>query len=260
VVESEYKNFVEAMDAACEQVYKPAMGGAGKAIMFRSLADVSFSDFTKALAAHVSDEATGMFAPTAAHIRAQLSKFQAADGRPTVEEAWAIAISAQDEMVTVVMSDDIVAALGICRPILDAGDEVGARMAFKEAYPRIVREARMSKKPVRWFPSLGHCPQGREQALLEAYQLGKLARPQVAMLLVNVPSRQGMKALPPPKSEDEAQSREYIAEQLAKLTAVLRCGNEKREAEKTAFRERENERKEELRQQTETLMAERAGA
>ncbi|MDR0250682.1 MAG: hypothetical protein LBI35_05160 [Burkholderiales bacterium] len=251
---NEFLDFSKALDAAYEGVGKPPMGSAGKAVVFQSLADVSFSQFTLALTAHLSDEATGMFAPTAAHIRAQLSKFREADGRPTVEEAWAIAIAGQDEMATVVMSDDIAAALGICRPILDAGDEVGARMAFKEAYTRLVREARAGQKPVNWFPSLGHDPQGREQALLEAYRLNRLSKAQVAGLLPSVPSRYAMKALPPPKSEEEAQSREYIAAQFAKLSAVLKRGSNIREVEKVAFRERENARKEELRQQTEARM------
>ena len=63
-----------------------------------------------------------------------LDRMSSAGGHPTANEAWALALSSADETETVVWTDQIAEAAGIVRPILDAGDEVGARMAFRDAY------------------------------------------------------------------------------------------------------------------------------
>lgn len=100
------------------------------------------------------------------------------DGRPTPDEAWAML--PQDEMQTVVMTQDMAEAWGIAR---QADDRVGARMAFLTAYRRIVQQARDAHVPVKWFSSLGHDPLGREAAIEEAVRLGRLSPPHAAGLL-----------------------------------------------------------------------------
>jgi len=96
------------------------------------------------------------------------------DGRPGADEAWSM--MPFDESQTVVWSDEMAAALGIVQPLLDEGDKVGARMAFRECYTRLVAEARDERKPVNWTPSLGHDPRGRDGALLLAVEKGRLTR------------------------------------------------------------------------------------
>ncbi len=104
------------------------------------------------------------------------------DGRPSPEEAWAIAYSTLgNEDITVVWTDEITQALGVARPL--ENDRVAARMAFLEAYRRKVQEARDEHQPVRWIPSLGQDPHGREEVLLEAVRQGRLSAPHVAGLL-----------------------------------------------------------------------------
>jgi hypothetical protein len=101
-------------------------------------------------------------------------RLAARDGRPSRDEAWAIALSSQDEADTVVMTDEIQLALAAARPILDAGDKVGARMAFLSAYDRYVEEARAEGAPVSWLVSLGFDPQRRDMAIKSAVQLKRL--------------------------------------------------------------------------------------
>lgn len=96
------------------------------------------------------------------------------DGRPGPDEAWAAIPRDEDE--TVVMTDEIATALGVCRPLLDAGDSIAARMAFLEAYRREIASARDQAKPVRWFPALGHDKAGREGPILAAVEVGRLTR------------------------------------------------------------------------------------
>lgn len=80
-------------------------------------------------------------------------------------EAWAIAIKAMDERETVVWTQPMAEAWGCAQLIMQAGDEVGARMAFLSAYDRRVATARADGLRPKWFPSLGHDPAKRAAAL-----------------------------------------------------------------------------------------------
>lgn len=103
-------------------------------------------------------------------------------GHPGPEEAWAmVARCLNDERVTVVWTDEMAAAFGVALNLQD--DEVAARMAFKEAYARLVAEARSAGKPVRWTPSLGWDHGARAGVLEEAVRLGRLSAEHVAGLL-----------------------------------------------------------------------------
>lgn len=105
------------------------------------------------------------------------------DGRPGADEAWALALSAADDAETVVWNQEIQQALAAARPILDAGDKVGARMAFRDAYERIVRENRESRLVPEWSVSLGWDKARRKEAVEMAGRKGLLSSSQVAALL-----------------------------------------------------------------------------
>lgn len=115
------------------------------------------------------------------------------DGRPGPEEAWAML--PKDEATSVVWTDEMREAFGAALPLLEVGDKVAARMAFKEAYGKLVNAARDLRKPPNWVPSLGHDPRGRDAVLIEAVSRGRLslqaARSYAPML--NAPAA----ALPP---------------------------------------------------------------
>jgi len=103
------------------------------------------------------------------------------DGRPGPEEAWAM--MPRDEATTVVWTTEMSAAWGIALPLIEAGEDVAARMAFKEAYNRECAASRDNRIPVQWTASLGHDKQGRESVLLEAAEKGRLSRDQVMLLM-----------------------------------------------------------------------------
>ena len=105
-----------------------------------------------------------------------LQRVQAADGRPGRDEAWAIAMTTNDEFETVVLTDEIQLALAAAKPVLDAGDKVGARMAFICAYERLVGQAREDAKPVSWHVSVGFDANRRVQAITRAVQMQRIPR------------------------------------------------------------------------------------
>lgn len=103
------------------------------------------------------------------------------DGRPTLEEAWAMI--PRDEHASVVWTEEVAHAWGVVLPLLEEGEVRSARSAFHEVYVRSVVEARLRREPVRWAPSLGRDAAGREQVLREAVELGRLPAAHVEQLL-----------------------------------------------------------------------------
>ncbi|MCB1622818.1 MAG: hypothetical protein KDI44_19040 [Thiothrix sp.] len=103
------------------------------------------------------------------------------DGRPGVEEAWAMMPKSEAESVvwTPEMRDAYFAAL----PLLEDGDKVGARMAFKERYSTLLAAARADNHPAVWEASLGHNPELRDTALAEAVGKKRLSASATQLLL-----------------------------------------------------------------------------
>lgn len=105
------------------------------------------------------------------------------DGRPSGDEAWAVALQSSDEAETVVWNGEIQKAMAAARPILEAGDKIGARMAFRDAYERIVRNNREAGILPVWEASLGWDKERRAVAIESARSLGLLSAPRAAALL-----------------------------------------------------------------------------
>lgn len=103
------------------------------------------------------------------------------DGRPGVEEAWGMI--PRDEQVTVVWTEEMAMAMSAAHNLMDDGDMIGARMAFKEKYLSLVQKARDEGNPVQWQASLGYDKHGREPILIEAYKAGRLSAPQMQIFL-----------------------------------------------------------------------------
>jgi hypothetical protein len=103
------------------------------------------------------------------------------DGRPLPDEAWAMV--PRDEAQSVIMSDEIATAMQVAQPLLDAGDQIAARMAFRDAYTRAVEENRRVGKQPRWFPSLGHDPHGRAKAIADAVEKKRITMDRAETIL-----------------------------------------------------------------------------
>lgn len=123
---------------------------------------------------------SGEFAPAPAGIAMRCKLL---DGRPGPEEAWAIALTSRDEADTVVWTVECAEAFALASPILALGDEVGARMAFKEAYARLVAQARAERRPAAWSASIGWDATKRDAVLARANIAGLLPAPAAQVLL-----------------------------------------------------------------------------
>ena len=103
-----------------------------------------------------------------------LERIETADGRPLADEAWATAILAMEESETFIWTLETQQAFAVARPLVEINDRVGARMAFHDAYARLLQAARAHHVPVAWSPSLGWDVERRREVLEIAVAMGRL--------------------------------------------------------------------------------------
>lgn len=108
-------------------------------------------------------------------LKSIVDRIDEAAGRPAANEAWAIACTALDESQTLVWNSEISDAWVVSRPIAEAGDMIGARMAFIGAYERIVRNAREMKVLPEAIVSLGWDKTTTNAAIEKALALGYIS-------------------------------------------------------------------------------------
>lgn len=161
--------FAETLNLCYATQLKPLPGAAALNLWFTLLAPYSIEQVSDALAKHMAESS---FAPVPADVIKRLPR--ESDGRPDANEAWAIALRSRDERDTVVWTQECAQAFAIASAVLDEGDEVGARMAFKAAYERLIEAARAQGSKAQWVASLGHDPHLREQVLTDAVHTGRL--------------------------------------------------------------------------------------
>lgn len=209
----------------------------------------------KAFSVYADENPT--FAPHPNAVRHICKKLisQSGEQRPGVEEAWAIALTSRDEAETVVWTPEIAEAFAICSPVLEIGDEVGARMAFKEAYARIVAKAERDAAPLQWSVSIGWDLRRREATLNKAASTGLLPALVIANLLP-LPEKNGNTDRPRigftvdlDAGTGEKCDDEKARDQLQKIKKMLADMQHEKihAAEKAAHEEREKTEKEKKR-------------
>ncbi len=103
-------------------------------------------------------------------------------GHPGPEEAWGIVSQGMaDEGATMIWTEEMREAFGIANKV--AEDAVGARMAFKESYSRLIGEARTARTAPQWSVSIGSNKAHRELAILEGLKCGRLSQAYAQKLL-----------------------------------------------------------------------------
>lgn len=150
------------------------------------LSEAALRAFERRLSAYSEAQALAALDRCQIELRGRLTvadvidRISSVGGHPSANEAWALVLSSADESDTVVWTEQIAEAAGIAQPVLDAGDEVGARMAFRDAYDRILRERPDAPK---WFASLGTDHGRRTAAIEKAIRAGLLTQSHAAGLL-----------------------------------------------------------------------------
>jgi hypothetical protein len=170
--ESEKQEFASILKASME-VYDKSLSADALRIWWATMAEIPMPDFRKAITAHVT---TSQFAPKPADI---LNQFKKHDGRPGVEEAWAMLPKSESE--SVIWTQEMATAFGAACPLIDEGDMIGARMAFKEAYQRELEQA--AGKPIKWLTSFGTDMAGREKAVADAIHKNRITADRAVNLL-----------------------------------------------------------------------------
>lgn len=225
--EDDYDAFAKLLDQAYA-LHAKTLPLEAKMIFFKAMEPYPFDVVSRAMTATIRDPQRGQYPPKPADLIAQIQGAAGNDGRPGAEEAWAIALTSRDEADTVVWTQETAEAFAIAGPVLAMGDEVGARMAFKEVYQRLVATSRNSNVPVRWSPSLGWDLERRTAALTKASNAGLLTAPVVAGLL-------------PPPATGALDADPSARSQLDKIRQMMAAMNAERsqEAELEAQRERD---------------------
>lgn len=142
-----------------------------------SLSEGAAEIMTTELAAYPRDQVLGALARCRKELKTRLTMAAVIerldDGRPGPEEAWAML--PMREADTAVWTAEMSQAFGVAIRMIDAGEHVAARMAFKETYTRMVSQARDKRAPVEWHVTLGHDPAGRTGKLKQAVEQGRLS-------------------------------------------------------------------------------------
>lgn len=218
---SDYEAFSELLDGCYALLGRDkVLNGPAKALFFRALSAHSLDAVRAGLDAHIKDPKRGRFAPTPADVIEQIEGLVADDGRPGVEEAWAMCCRAADESETLVWSAEMSEAYAVASSLMQEGDQIGARMAFKEAYGRMVDDARRARRPVSWSVSLGHDVSKRHGALVAAEARGLLAAGE-ALRLAPPAADMHTTATLLLENATKAASPETVKERIAALKALL---------------------------------------
>ena len=121
----------------------------------------------------------------------------------------------KDEHGSAVMTEEMAEAYGIAAPLLNEGDKYGARMAFKEAYTRIVESNKLSGISPKWFPSLGRDKEMRTTVLQEAVRIGRIGAEHAERIIpadiLNLPDHTTRLAIEDKTPVSDEQARANIA-------------------------------------------------
>lgn len=164
--EEDSKKFFEFLEG-CGLIYGREVKDAQAAIFFNALAEYSFVDVEKSFNTHIK---SSKFFPTPSDIIQNIPRPM--NSHVGADEAWQVALNAMDESTSVIVNNEILQARECAMDIYYSGDKVGARMAFRDAYNRIILQ---SPKPT-WFVSLGHDKDGREHVKAKFEEMKLLDR------------------------------------------------------------------------------------
>lgn len=148
------------------EYYGQQINAAQLKMWVEDLSDLTPEEVLRGIRQNQKDE-TRNFPSKPAQIRSAVYNF------PSSEEAWALI--RHDEESSFVWCHEIAEAYAEVRHLVTGGDKISARMAFKDSYEKKIALAKNLKKRPQWFASLGSSKIGRDEALLDAIQKGRLS-------------------------------------------------------------------------------------
>lgn len=213
------------MNAAELQLFKIELAGTAEVMGrdFSPLAIRMFSDhvaefpFADAIQALQDARSSLNRMPTVADI---IQRLESRDGRPGVEEAWALI--PLDERSSVVWTPEMATAYGLAAALMQS-DPIAARMAFKEKYLAEVRVSREQKRPVKWSLSGGYDKESRKAAIQLAIDAGRITPSEAARIMPELEKPTDKLAIAGP-SEPEVSpeiARERIRELISNISKPM---------------------------------------
>lgn len=216
MLEQDKHPFAEIYSGVCatygREANKEAMRTAWNALRQFSLEQVS-----RAYSAHVM---TSKFMPAPAEILDAISASNPAMRRPGADEAW---LRTPPEELSYWATDEMLGAWSVVAEEMhsERPDKVAARMAFKDAYSRLVDEAKLQGRPVRWSLVRGTRKDNLEDTVREGLRLGYLP-PDEAHELLRIECDSAKPATLQPLIEGAVESgNEHRLRELAKLKAMV---------------------------------------
>jgi hypothetical protein len=152
-------------------------------IYWNSLKQFDIAMIRQAFSRWMTDPEQGRFSPKPADIIGIIQKRAGGPAWISADEAWSLALPAQNEANTVVWTEEIARAWSAASIVMQEGDPVGARRAFILTYERLVTAARESGKQPAWLVSEGWDPLCRTQVVERAVNTGLLPAPQASKYL-----------------------------------------------------------------------------
>ena len=244
------KAFAVTLSGCLQVVYDKSVTPAVMNVWFAGLQQYALVDVQAAFKSYVTHPIDCRFPPRPGDIIRHLPTTTTDDGHPGPDEAWGLLLRlVNDERETGVLTEEMRAGWLVCQPILDLGDEVGARMCFLDVYRRRMQEAHQTGRPAHWTATLGTDPQLRVQRLQEGVAARRIGMDQARSLLpdptpASLDSVAGLLAGPDASPQDFTTSQRL--RDLAQMLRDLRVerdhrGVEQRQQEREAADEQKRQ-------------------
>jgi hypothetical protein len=170
---TEFEEFSDVFGGAWEVVGRNLTARAIVAA-FDLLTEFSLPDIKRALVLHAKSP-KGREPPKPADIFDILNE-QAPGGHPGADEAWGMVLRLMaDPDETAVMTDEMAEAWGQCASVYEIGDEVGARVTFRDTYNRLVSRSRAAGIKPAWTVYRGTHADLCVRRVQEAIRMGRLS-------------------------------------------------------------------------------------
>jgi hypothetical protein len=249
-MKNEDRNRFAEMLLGMADYYQRSLTPAVVEIYWQGLIEYEYEDVAQVCTSHIRGNYGGTFMPKVSDIIASLDADDV-NAWPSPDEAWGIAVRTFDEADTCIVCDEIMTARESCEPVMNLGDEVGARMTFRDVFDRQRRAAIANGRKPKWWMTPGHDRTLRAQRLAEAVALKRLP-PSVLIGLEAPPTEHPVVAMRRIAADKDGTVRAQAEEAIAKLGAIrdaLKAGLD-RDAEAAAERRQAERDQAEARRET----------
>jgi hypothetical protein len=97
------------------------------------------------------------------------------------DEAWAL--MPKSEIDSAMLTDEMAQAMAAASPLLEMGDKVAARMAFRDTYNRLIDRAKLEGRCPTYFPSFGTDEAGKVAMLANAVNAKQISLDRATLAL-----------------------------------------------------------------------------